>query len=135
MDDGRRQSCNSKTLLMATAACAAGLLASMASARADCKPTAEPPICLTGTTISPNERIAIVEQPGDADELELTQGDTIADWRVVEISQKFIKVAYQGDTVEIDLPDQSGALVHTIKQGPMKRLHTWEAKGERGAPQ
>jgi hypothetical protein len=123
-------------LLTAILAVGAGPAIAAPSVAADCAPAASaPPVCLTGTTITPDKSVAIVQQPGTSRQISMQLRDTIDKWRVVEISQKYIKMERAGRTVQLDVPELSTAVAVNIKRGPMKRMHAWEARGERPAPQ
>ena len=118
-------------MLIAVLAVVAGPIFAASSALAACAPAASaPPVCLTGTTITPDKNVAVVEQAGVPGQLTLQLHDTIRTWRVVEISQKYIKMEHAGRTVQIDVPELSTAVAVNIKRGPMKHPHTKDARGE-----
>ena len=112
------------------------LISSATAARANCQPPpSAPPMCLSGTVITSASKVALVEEVSATLPAELSLGDTIQDWRVVEISPGYITVAQGEKTIRLDLTGASTAdAPPKIKRGPMKRLHSWEARGEREPP-
>jgi hypothetical protein len=145
----------SKTILIAicvatSVSVAAPSQAGTASAGATCTaPNDGPPLCLTGTVLAPGTDLAMVERAGSSAVEHLHQGDTILDWRLVEIGPKYIKLGQGEKLVTLDL---AGTVAHAgpesqataqpvaakpapqIKQGPMKRVQAWAARGEREPP-
>jgi hypothetical protein len=118
-------------MLIAVLAVVAGPVFAASSALAACAPAASaPPVCLTGTTVTPDKSVAVVEQAGVPGQAMLELHDTIRNWRVVEISQKYIKMEHAGRTVQLDVPELSTAVATNIKRGPMKHPRTKEARGE-----
>jgi len=125
------------------------LLVGGAFAGTGCVPTTNtPPICLTGTIISPGVNIAMVERAGSASVERLRLGDTILDWRVLAIGPKYIKMGQGGQTVTLALDGPAAASEEAavvsgaaaivpalpVKKGPMRRLQAWAARGEREPP-
>ncbi len=104
-------------------------------------PNDGPPLCLTGTVLAPGADLAMVERAGSTSVEHLHQGDSILDWRLVEIGPKYIKLGQGEKLVTLDL---AGTVAHVepepapvspkIKQGPMKRVQAWAARGEREPP-
>jgi hypothetical protein len=66
-------------------------------------PAAKLPICLTGTITSPGVNIATIEKAGDSDPEEFHIGDTIQDWRILEIGPKYVNLAQGEQTITLDL--------------------------------
>lgn len=122
-----------------------------ASARAECtQHDPAPPLCLTGTVTTADYAGALVEQAGSPGALWLQRGDTLLDWKVVAIGAGYVVLTGHGQQMRIDLagnaspapaPDaaekqQAAApATPTVKRGSIRRLHSWEARGEREAPQ
>jgi hypothetical protein len=151
--DSIRKYYRSKTTLIVI-----GVLASVAvpaqagtnaGATACAAPSDGPPLCLTGTVLAPGADLAMVERAGSSSVEHLRQGDSILDWRLIEIGPKFIKLGQGEKRVTLDL---AGTVAHLeaepavpatpaapaapkIKQGPMKRVQAWAARGEREPPQ
>ena len=113
-------------------------------------PSEGPPLCLTGTVLAPGADLAMVERAGSSAIEHLHEGDTILDWRLVEIAPKYIKLGQGQKLVTLDLagtvahiepapqdaaPVAADAAAPKIKQGPMKRVQAWAARGEREPPQ
>jgi hypothetical protein len=150
--DSIRKYYRSKTTLIVIGALAAASLAAPvragtnAAAAACVAPSDGPPLCLTGTVLAPGADLAMVERAGSSSVEHLHQGDSILDWRLIEIGPKFIKLGQGEKLVTLDL---AGTVAHLepepavpaapaapkIKQGPMKRVQAWAARGEREPPQ
>lgn len=125
------------------------LLGDKAFAEANCTPpTAKPPLCLTGTVTAPGVGIATIERAGSADPKEFHPGDTILDWRIVEIGPKYVKLAQDDQTITLDLlnrtpsvpepasaaePDPPAPATPTsrLNQGPLRNTAPRIARGER----
>jgi hypothetical protein len=128
------------TTLIALAAGAASLAFGTAFAATGCAPPASAPqICLTGTIMSAKVNVAMVERAGSLGVVGLHLGETILDWRIVEIAPKFVKLGQGAQIVTLDLSgvvpaaDPAPAAA-PIKQGPMLRMQGWAARGEREPP-
>jgi hypothetical protein len=140
-------------MLIVIAAMALAAPARAATDAASCTaPSDGPPLCLTGTVLAPGADLAMVERAGSSNIEHLHQGDTILDWRLVEIGPKYIKLGQGEKIVTLDLagtvahaqPEPAAAAPaaepasakqpYKIKQGPMKRVQAWAARGEREAP-
>jgi hypothetical protein len=96
-------------------------------------------MCLSGTVISPTVKVALVENASSPLPTEVSLGDMFEDWQITEISPMSITIAKGDQTVKLDLSgqwtgDAEPPIKHAIKRGPMKRLHSWEARGEREPP-
>jgi hypothetical protein len=91
-------------------------------------------MCLSGTVITSASAVALVEDISATLPAELSLGDTIQDWKIVDIAPGHITVAQGEKKIRIDLSGQLTVDTPKIKRGPMKRLHAWEARGEREAP-
>jgi hypothetical protein len=77
-----------------------------AIAQAACEPPAPgPAICLTGTILAPGVKIAMIEQAGHTGVSELRLGDSIDDWRVIEIGPKFVKLGRADETATVGIAD------------------------------
>ena len=136
-----------KTILIVTAALAAialtapVLAGTQAAATVCTAPSEGPPLCLTGTVLAPGADLAMVERAGSSSVEHLHPGDSILDWRLIEIGPKYIKLGQGEKLVTLDL---AGTVAHVepeppaakpkIKQGPMKRVQAWAARGEREPP-
>jgi hypothetical protein len=144
--DRGAQGYGSKELLIAIAVGGAVSLSGTAFAGAACVPASPtPPICLTGTITSPGVNVAMVERAGSAGVQGLKLGDTILDWRLLEIGPKYIRLGQGAQTVTLDLSgtvpvaaeapaSSAAAAAPHIKKGPMRRLQAWAARGEREPP-
>ena len=133
MHDGLRSHITMVTVLSAMVGTLGSMLLGV-PAFADCTaPTSLLPLCLDGTTIAGDYKSAIVEQAGQSNPIQVELDDTLLTWRVVEIGPKYVKLSKDGTTVQLDLQDDK-VVASNIKQGPMKHLHTWEARGEREPP-
>jgi hypothetical protein len=66
-------------------------------------PSAGPPICLTGTIVSAQLRIAMFAEAGRSGVEAHRLGDLIGDWRIVEIAPRSITLQQAGNTVQIGL--------------------------------
>lgn len=130
MHDGLR----SHIAMVAVLSGMVGVFVGVPDAFADCTaPTSLLPLCLDGTTIAGDYKSAIVEQAGQSNPIQLQLDDTVLSWRVVDIGPKYVKLSKDGTTVELDLQADK-VVASNIKQGPMKRMHAWEARGEREPP-
>jgi hypothetical protein len=124
MHDGLRRHITMVTVL-------GSLLFGVPAAFADCTaPTSLLPLCLDGTTIAGDYKSAIVEQPGQSNQTQVQVDDTVLSWRVTDIGPKYVKLSKDGTTVEVDLQADK-VLASNIKQGPMKHMHSLDARGER----
>ena len=132
MCDERRRSPNAIAIFSAILLGIGGGVIGAWPARADCtKPSSSLPICLYGTTTSPDYQSAVVEKEDNPGQIEVKLGDMILDWRVVAIAPKSINIENSGTIVTLPLQPQTLA---SVIKGPMKRLHAWEARGEREPP-
>lgn len=112
-----------------------------ARANTKCAPPADaPPFCLTGTVTSGAQSIATVAGVGAPLEFEVRAGDPVGDWRVSEIGERYVTLDRPGQAVRLDLADWLGGdqpvkpvvpKLPAVKKGSMKRLHSWEARGEK----
>lgn len=128
-------------VLMAIDSTGPTLAGTNAAATACAAPSEGPPLCLTGTVLAPGADLAMVERAGSSSVEHLHPGDSILDWRLVEIGPKYIKLGQGEKLVTLDL---AGTVAHVepeppaaapkIKQGPMKRVQAWAARGEREPP-
>jgi len=152
--DSIRKYYRSKTILIVIGALAAASPAAPAwagtngAATACVAPSEGPPLCLTGTVLVPGADLAMVERAGSSSVEHLRQGDSILDWRLIEIGPKFIKLGQGEKLVTLDLagtvahlepesapvPTAPAPAAPKIKQGPMKRVQAWAARGEREPP-
>ena len=94
------------TLLPIGLALVGGPLWFCATAQAACEPApGGPPICLTGTILTPGAKIAMIEQAGHSGVSALRLGDSILDWRVIEITQKYVKLGKADETATVGIAD------------------------------
>jgi hypothetical protein len=117
---------------------AAGTALAAGTASADCAPPdTDPPLCLSGTVTSPGYQSAIVELPGGSDLERLRPGDTVLDWKVVEIAAKYIVLDRDGRQIRLGIAATASpptpAQKATPKQGPMRRAHVLEERGDRAS--
>ena len=138
MCDSIRKYYRFKTILIVIGAVAAISSAGpvRAATQAACAAAGDgPPLCLTGTVLAPGADLAMVERAGSSSVEHLHAGDSILDWRLVEIGPKYIKLGQGEKLVTLDL---AGTVAHIepeppaaapkIKQGPMKRVQAWAAR-------
>jgi hypothetical protein len=92
------------TILLVAGFTVASSTVGTAFAAAICAPpSAAPPICLTGTILSAELRIAMLEEAGRSGVEGHRLGDTIGDWQIVAITQRSITLQQAGNTVQIGL--------------------------------
>jgi hypothetical protein len=91
-------------LVLAVAAGGVNAMCGTAFAQSACAPPASaPPVCLKGTITSAKVNVAMVEEAGHSGIAGLRLGDTILDWRVLEIAPKYIKLGKAEQTVTVDV--------------------------------
>lgn len=95
-------------ILMATMALASG------SARADCAPPPDaPPMCLTGTIISPGYMAALIELAGRPGVETVKLNGQVLDWQVVKIMPRAVLLGQNDQQVTLTLGDRDAAPTET----------------------
>ncbi|MDB5395110.1 MAG: hypothetical protein JWM91_2616 [Rhodospirillales bacterium] len=137
-NDVGEQHRKSSSILAIVWSFAAGSALAAGTASADCAPPdTDPPLCLSGTVTSRDYQSAIVELPGGSDLERLRPGDTVLDWKVVEIAAKYIVLDREGRQIRLGIAETASppgpAKKTTPKQGPMRRARVPEERGDRAA--
>jgi len=99
-------------LLLIFSACLAA-----ASARAECVPEENVPVCLSGVAIAGDYAAALISESGKPGMRRVRKGDKVEDWTVEEIGPRYVVFNRAGDSVQLNLTkeDKMGATSASAK--------------------
>jgi len=132
-----RQKSSLGGLLLTIGVCWVASIPPAASAETACSPpVSAPPVCLSGTIVSPAVGVALVEQAGHGGIESRRLGDTVRGWQILEIAPKYIRLGQAGNTARVELSGQvsigdSGPAPPAPAPGPKIHPRVLQARGER----